>query len=546
MWIKIPTACRRQSYFTGRKFDVGGVSPGLSFVVEREQDGGPNFRGTHRMTDSAVPATNADPYLAIGVRPFINCASVRTMHGGSLMLPEVRAAIAAASRRYVNLDELMEGASRRIAELTGAEWGIVTCGSAAALALATAACVAGNDPVRILRLPFTEGWTRRVIMVRNQRFAYDQAIRMVGTEIVEVDSVAALDQAFAEPVAMVAVLGTNEAASPVRLDDIVARARPRGIPVLVDAASEHIARPDPWLSRGADMVIYSGGKFLRGPQTSGLLLGNKQLVQAAWRNASPHQAFGRGMKVSKEDVIGVLAALEVWFGTRDATAEMARWRGDLNEIAGWVATVGAEAKVVEPEGVERVPRLLVRWDAAQVGLDGMGLRQALLEGEPRVMLDDNSATACSIEVDPFGLQPGEAQQVGRSLAAALAAARPAAVAARADGMPELSGEWALRVQFLHGERKHRLLLHQDGATVTGRHVSDQFEGDVAGRVDGTEVNLGLRARYEGSTISYRLKGTAGNGRMQGHVVLGSGSDHHLGPVNLEQFGTASWEAERAS
>jgi D-glucosaminate-6-phosphate ammonia-lyase len=497
------------------------------------------------MTDTAPPAANADPYLQIGVRPFINCCSVRTMHGGSLMLPEVRAAMAAASRRYVNLDELMEAAGRRIAELTGAEWGIVTCGSAAALALATAACVAGNDPVRILRLPFTEGWTRRVIMVRGQRFAYDQAIRMVGTDVVEVDSVAALDAALAAPVAMVAILGTNEAASPVRLEEVVARTKPLGIPILVDAASEHIARPDPWLSRGADMVIYSGGKFLRGPQTSGLLLGDKRLVQAAWRNASPHQAFGRGMKVSKEDVIGVLTALEVWFGTRDPTAEMARWRGDLGEIAGWVATVGAEAEVIEPRGVERVPRLRVRWDAAQVGLDGMGLRQALLEGEPRVMLDDNSATADTIEIDPFGLQPGEAAEVGRALAAVLGASRAAGGGrVGADGAAELAGEWTLRVQFLHGERLHRLLLRQEGAVIAGRHTSDQFEGDVAGRVSGAQVTLGLRARYEGSTISYRLEGTAANGRMSGRVLLGSGSDGHLGPINLAQFGTASWEAER--
>ncbi len=497
------------------------------------------------MTDTTAPAANADPYLAIGVRPFINCCSVRTMHGGSLMLPEVRAAMAAASRRYVNLDELMEAAGRRIAELTGADWGIVTCGSAAALALATAACVAGNDPVRILRLPFTEGWTRRVIMVRNQRFAYDQAIRMVGTEIVEVDGVPALERALAEPVAMVAVLGTHEAASPLRLEEIVARTRPRGIPILVDAASEHMARPDPWLSRGADMVIYSGGKFLRGPQTSGLLLGEKRLVQAAWRNASPHQAFGRGMKVSKEDVIGVLAALEVWFGTRDAAAEMARWRNDLAEIAGWVATVGARAAVLEPEGVERVPRLLVRWDAAQVGLDGMGLRQALLQGEPRVMLDDNSATANSIEIDPFGLQPGEAREVGRAVAAVLGAARPTAAAAGAEGVPDLSGEWALAVQFLHGERRHRLLLRQEGAAIGGQHTSEQFEGEIVGRADGAEVSLALHARFESSTISYRLEGTAENGRMHGRVVLGSGTDHHEGPVNLSQFGTASWEAVRA-
>ena len=118
------------------------------------------------MSDRPAATRNTNPYLALGVRPFINCASVRTAHSGSLMLPEVRAAIAQASRQFVSLDELMEGASRRIAELTGAEWGIVTCGSAAALTLATAACVAGNDPVKMLRLPFTDGWPNRVIMLK--------------------------------------------------------------------------------------------------------------------------------------------------------------------------------------------------------------------------------------------------------------------------------------------------------------------------------------------------------------------------------------------
>ena len=269
--------------------------------------------------------SNANPYLALGVRPFINCCSVRTMHGGSLMLPRVRAAVDAASRQFVNLDELMEAAGKRLAELTGAEWGIVTCGSAAAVALASAACVAGNDPIRMLRLPFTDGWVNRVILPKNQRFAYDQAIRMVGARIVEIDSAADLEAALREPVAMVAILGINEEFSNIRLEEIVARVKPLGIPVLVDAASEHLQRPSPWLVRGADMVIYSGGKFLRGPQTSGLLLGKKNLVQAAWRNASPHQAFGRPMKVSKEDVIGVLVAVEYWLNERDEAAELQHW-----------------------------------------------------------------------------------------------------------------------------------------------------------------------------------------------------------------------------
>src|SRR6202047_3332973 len=123
-------------------------------------------------------ATNANPYLALGVRPFINCCSVRTMHGGSLMLPQVRAVMEAASRQFVILDELMDAAGRRIAELPGAEWGIVTCGSAAAVALGTAACVAGNDPIKMLRLPFTDGMINRVIIPRRQRFASDPAGRM--------------------------------------------------------------------------------------------------------------------------------------------------------------------------------------------------------------------------------------------------------------------------------------------------------------------------------------------------------------------------------
>ena len=194
---------------------------------------------------------NANPYLALGVRPFINCCSVRTMHGGSLMLPRVRAAVDAASRQFVNLDELMEAAGKRLAELTGAEWGIVTCGSAAAVALASAACIAGNDPVRMLRLPFTDGWVNRVILPKNQRFAYDQAIRMVGAHIVEIDSAADLDAALREPVAMVAILGTNEEFSKVRLEEIAARVKPLGIPILVDAASEHLQKPSPWLVRSA-------------------------------------------------------------------------------------------------------------------------------------------------------------------------------------------------------------------------------------------------------------------------------------------------------
>ncbi len=491
---------------------------------------------------------NSNPYAALGVRPFINCASVRTALSGSLMLPEVRAAIDQASRQFVSLDELMEGASRRIAKLTGAEWGIVTCGSAAALTLATAACVAGNDPVKILHLPNTEGWPNRVVMPKNQRFAYDQAIRAVGTRIIEVETIAELDAALAEPVVMFAVLGTHEAQAAVRLEDIVARARPRGIPVLVDAASEHLERPIPYLVRGADLVIYSGGKFLRGPQTSGLLLGNKPLVQAAWSNASPHQGFARGMKVSKEDVIGVLAALEIWFGQRDPAEELARWNADLATIARQLDGAGVRAEVIAPSGVVRVPRLRVRWDASRRGLaddfGGEALRQRLLAGEPRIMLDDMATSADSVEIDPFGLQPGEAAQVGRALAEALAAHLEKGQPAQAAPTTDVTGLWEIGVAFQRGERTHRVELRQQDGALTGTQSSVQFEGPVSGRLDGETIRLVFQTRFEGTTIVYRLDGSVADGQMRGTVTLGSLTDHHQGPINLAQFGTAAFTGAR--
>ena len=489
--------------------------------------------------------SNANPYLALGVRPFINCCSVRTMHGGSLMLPRVRAAVDQASRQFVNLDELMEAAGKRLAELTGAEWGLVTCGSAAAVALASAACVAGNDPVRMLRLPFTGGWVNRVILPKNQRFAYDQAIRMVGAHIVEIDSLADLETALQEPVAMVAILGTNEEFSKVRLEEIVARVKPLGIPILVDAASEHLQRPSPWLVRGADMVVYSGGKFLRGPQTSGLLLGKKNLVQAAWRNASPHQAFGRPMKVSKEDVIGVLTAVEYWLEERDEAAELRHWHDDLAVIAGQVATVpGVTSEVIEPKSVVRVPALRVHWDG--IALDGMGLRQRLLDGTPRIMTDDTSATANSITIDPFQFQPGEAAEVGQAIAAVLAAARTLRPAQEPAASIDLSGNWNVRVQFLHGERTHKLRLQQHGRELTGSQQSDQFEGNVIGKLTAEHVLMEFETRHEGSAIAYRFEGKVSDDKMAGEVLLGSATDNHRGPVNLSQFGKGQWQAMRSA
>jgi len=492
-------------------------------------------------------ARNSNPYLALGVRPIINCCAVRTLYGGSLMLPQVKDAMADASRQFVHLDELMEAAGQRLAELTQAEWGMVTCGSAAAMALATAACIAGNDPVKMLRLPFTDGMVNRVIMLRNQRFAYDQAIRMAGAHVLEIGSRAELDAALAEPVAMIAVLGNQEANATVRLEELVAAALPRGIPVMVDAASEQLERPVPYLARGADLAVYSGGKYLRGPQTSGLLLGSKALIQAAWRNASPHQSLGRPMKVSKEDVIGCLAAVEYWFETRDPAAELRRWRADLQTIVDRVARVtDAVTEVIEPAGVEKVPKLRVLWDTKRIPIDGDGMRHRLLEGSPRIMLDDTASAADTIVIDPFALQPGEAEAVGVAIALALTHASREKPPTELPVAAEIAGEWDLRVIFLRGERAHRLSIKQRGNEISGHQHSPDFDSPVVGRLTPEGIDFSFDYRYEGSRISYRFVGQANGRTMTGMVVLGAVTDQHQGSVNLSQFGQGDWQASRVT
>src|SRR5262245_15643569 len=268
---------------------IGAVAPSEAAASSPRTDATP------------APAEPPSPevYTRIGVRPFINLTGTYTINGGALTLPEVRDASGRAAAHAVDLDELMEKVGGRIAELLGTEGAIVTCGAAAALTSATAACIAGADPELIQQLPDLTGLKDEVIMPKESRNVYDHAFRTLGVRMVEVDTLEAFHAALGHRTAMVAVLGTGEARGPIRLEQIVAATRQAGVPVIVDAAAELPIKPNPYLTRGADLVAYSGGKTLRGPQCAGLLLGRKDLVWAAFMNGAPHHAFGRMMKVSK-------------------------------------------------------------------------------------------------------------------------------------------------------------------------------------------------------------------------------------------------------
>ena len=264
-------------------------------------------------------------YESIGVTPVVNCRGTFTIITGSLTLPEVKKAMDEASRHYVHLDELMDAVGARLGELTKAEWGIVTAGCAAALTNATLACIAGTNPERMQRVPKLAGLKNEVIIPKHSRNVYDHAVRMPGIDVIEVNTAEELESSINPRTAMIMIMSSPRAESgPLSTENICKVARQRGVPVIVDAAAEILTIPNKHLGRGANMVAYSGGKCLRGPQCAGLLLGQKDLVQAAWFNSAPHHAFGRSLKVGKEEIMGMLAAVEMWT-KRDHDAE---WTDD--------------------------------------------------------------------------------------------------------------------------------------------------------------------------------------------------------------------------
>ena len=266
-----------------------------------------------------------DMYRSIGVRPVINARGTFTIITGSQTLPEVKRAMDLASRSFVDMDELMEGVGKRLAELSGAEWGIITGGCCAAVTHTTCSAIAGGNPERMQRLPNVAGLKNEVIVPAYSHNVYDHAARMVGVKLVVVKDKSELESAFNERSAIVYILAGPGDDGPLGTKVICEVARRKNVPVIVDAAAEILTlKPNVHLARGANAVAYSGGKCIRGPQAAGLLLGDKSLLQAAWVNSAPHHAFGRSLKVGKEEIMGMLAAVEMWV-KRDHKAEWKEW-----------------------------------------------------------------------------------------------------------------------------------------------------------------------------------------------------------------------------
>jgi D-glucosaminate-6-phosphate ammonia-lyase len=488
---------------------------------------------------TAAPAAAAgEIYRHIGVSPVVNCRGTFTIITGSQTLPVVKTAMDEASRGYVQMDELMDGVGKRLAELTGAEWGIVTAGCCAALTHFAAATVAGSNPERMQRLPDLTGLKSEVIIPEYSRNVYDHAIRMIGVKIIEVSDRAELEAAFNEKTSMVYILAGPGDEGPLGTQVVSEVARRHQVPVIVDAAAEILTIPNVHLQRGATAVAYSGGKCIRGPQAAGLLLGDKSLLQAAWANSAPHHAFGRSLKVGKEEIMGMLAAAEAW-PKRDHKAEWATWESWNDRIAKAVTKVdGVTTSVIQPRSLSnRAPVLRISWDAAKVGITGQELSKILLDTEPRVVLGGATGSrpdhmTSTVSIMPYMMMPGDDAIAAERLYAVLSKPPRFTNPEIPEGTPaSVAGQWEVRIDYQRGSAHHVLLLEQDGAKVVGTHRGEYVQGDLSGSVAANQVRFRSSQKIEGTRLFYDFSGTVDGDKMGGNV-------------NLGEYGEARWTAQR--
>ncbi len=477
-------------------------------------------------------------YNAIGVRPVINARGTFTIITGSESLPQVKAAMDAASRDYVQMDELMLGVSQKLAELTEAPWGIVTAGCCAALTNTTAACLAGTNPERMQRLPDLSGLKDEVIIPEYSRNVYDHAIRMLGVKIIEVNDPAQLETAFNERTAMVYILAGPGDTGPLGTEVICQVAKRHNVPVIVDAAAEILTIPNVHLKRGATAVAYSGGKCLRGPQAAGLLLGEQNLLQAAWANSAPHHAFGRSLKVGKEEIMGMLAAVEAW-KTRDYDAEMRDWRQRLDFISKQVTRInGVTTHVREPEGLSnRTPVLRIEWNADQVRITGQEVSKMLMDTEPRIVLGGATGSRpehmqSSVSITPYMLMPGDEKIVAERLSAVLSKHPVFPNPAVPQGeLAAVAGQWQATLEFDRGLAIHTLIFEQNGTELKGTHQGEFVSGDLSGKVTANQVSFRSAQKIQGQLLSYQFTGIVEGDKITGNIDMG-------------EYGPARWQAER--
>jgi L-seryl-tRNA(Ser) seleniumtransferase len=377
-----------------------------------------------RATGQARSSRPGTIYDRWGVRPVINANATLTALGGSLMPEVVSSAMVEASKAFVDMFELQEAVSRRIAELTRNEAALVVSGASAGILVSALAAMTGQDmnAVAVLlehgagRLPRTE-----FIMHRSHRIAYDNVIRLAGGGVVEIGNAMQtfdweLEGAITDrTAAIVYVAGVHLAAAALPLAKVTGIAAAHEIPVIVDAAAQLPPRENLWrfAEEGADLVLFSGGKELRGPQSSGLILGRAKWIEACRLHAAPLQRFGRPAKVSKEDIVGLAVALEWWMEqdldavSRRVEATTAWWIDELSTVPGVSARRDYPGQAGRPS-----PRALIEWGET-IRLSAREVATALRSGDPSVDVDVTGDRGVLLAADL--LEPGDAEIVASRL-----------------------------------------------------------------------------------------------------------------------------------
>jgi len=362
---------------------------------------------------AAAPATR-DYFKELGVRPFINAAGTYTDMTASLMPPEVMAAINYASKQFVPLTELHDRVGERIATLVKAEAAMVSAGAASAMTLGTAGVLTGGDTQKIVDLPNLTGMKTEVIMQKSHRFGYDHAVRNCGVKIVEVETAAQLEAAVTPQTAMMLFYNNNNSLGQIRDEEFVRLGKKHGVVTMNDCAADVPPVENLWkfTAMGFDLVAFSGGKGIRGPQSAGLLLGRKDLIAAARANAAPNgNSIGRGMKVNKEEMVGMLAAIER-FVTLDHAALDREYQRRADVILKSLARIdGVTASITVPEVANHVPHVKVVLDTAVTGITGQEISKRLREGTPSIGVRAGDELLIGV----WMMQPGDDVVVARRL-----------------------------------------------------------------------------------------------------------------------------------
>ncbi|HTV01253.1 MAG TPA: aminotransferase class V-fold PLP-dependent enzyme [Luteitalea sp.] len=371
------------------------------------------FVGGGASVASAAAVAKRDYFKELGVRPFINAAGTFTDMTASLMPPEVMEAINYASKHFVPLNELHDRVGERIATLVKSEAAMVSSGAASAMTLGTAGVLTGTDQQKITDLPNLAGMKTEVIMQKSHRFGYDHAVRNTGVKIIEVETADQLEKAITPQTAMMLFYNNNNSVGQIRDEQFVALGKKHGVVTMNDCAADVPPVENLWkyTAMGFDLVAFSGGKGIRGPQSAGLLLGRKDLIAAARANAAPNgNSIGRGMKVNKEEMLGMLIAIERFTKLDHAALDKEYQRRADIILKSLTGLPGVTAEITVPEVANHVPHVAVKIDPS-AGITGQEVSRKLREGTPSIGVRPGQELLIGV----WMMEPGEEKIVAKRL-----------------------------------------------------------------------------------------------------------------------------------